>query len=147
MLQDRDRDAVNASLSVWHNHTFICLLGAFSWGRKDSAWFGPCLISSFSLSPRSPAVRSQGDRGGVWCCDAEESHAERPGGSCELPSLQRTSDVETTVNEDRIGERGREGGMMKRQIAKGNGSRMVNLRVIKNRTDGFLQASESLSIM
>ena len=56
-----------------------------------------------------------------------------------MPSLQRTSDVETTVNEDRIGERGREGGMMKRQIAKGNGSRMVNLRVIKNRTDGFLQ--------
>lgn len=45
----------------------------------------------FLLSPHSPAVRSQGDRRGVRCLNAEESHAERPGGSCELLSFHSVS--------------------------------------------------------
>lgn len=52
--------------------------------------FDAFLFLLFSFLPHSPAVRAQGDRGGVWCTHAEESHAERPGGSCKLSSVHCT---------------------------------------------------------
>lgn len=110
-LWNHDTDAVKpqththepnqqSSSSAWCKDTLLCLPVTFVCGQIWVCFCGHSMSMCFALtpsrlfflfSPHSPAVRSQGDRGGVWCPNAEESHAERPGGSCELSSLHCTS--------------------------------------------------------